>query len=180
MPDFTNKRGENRSLGQSTTSNCNGGMIPEDGEREWMTLRRRGSKPGKTSLVQSSINFPLAKLNRHPGNSHLPQGPVGATDSWLQKGTLLHSGNSTSPAPVLVLAHRVAPRWVLGNWTANPVHPNPTASWATSKAVVATSLREVLLPLCSGETPPGVLCPTLVSPAEENTIWTIWSRCRTG
>lgn len=115
MLDFTNKRGENRSLGQSTTSNCNGGMIPEDGEREWMTLRRRGSKPGKTSLVQSSINFPLAKLNRHPGNSHLPQGPVGATDSWLQKGTLLHSGNSTSPTPVLVLAHRVAPRWVLGN-----------------------------------------------------------------
>lgn len=133
-----------------------------------MPLRQKnqGSRPEKKSLVHNCINFPLAKLNKHPGNSHLSQGPEGATDSWLQKGTLLCSGHSTFPLCAAPSSQN-CPYWVLPNWTVDPVHPDLTASQATSKAVVATSLKEVLLPLYSEETPSGVLCPAQGSPSEE-------------
>jgi len=35
------------------------------------------------------------------------------------------------------------------------------------KRRVASRSREVILPLCSGQTPPGVLCSALESPAQE-------------
>lgn len=71
MPDFKNKCRENRSLGQITMSNCNGEWAPRMKRESGCLWDRRikAQNQKKMSLVQSSINFPLAKLNRHPGNS---------------------------------------------------------------------------------------------------------------
>jgi len=47
------------------------------------------------------------------------------------------------------------------------------------KSSVASRSREVILPLCSGETPPGVLCPALEAPCTRRT-WSYWSGSRGG
>jgi len=43
------------------------------------------------------------------------------------------------------------------------------------KRSVASRSREVIVPLCSGETPPGVLYPALEPPSTRRT-WMCWSR----
>jgi len=45
------------------------------------------------------------------------------------------------------------------------------------KTSVASRSREVILPLCSGETPPGILCPALGAPSTGKT-WSCWSGSR--
>ncbi|PKU45820.1 rna-directed dna polymerase from mobile element jockey-like [Limosa lapponica baueri] len=70
------------------------------------------------------------------------------------------------------------------------VDGKPDMSWqcalAAQKAIcildyfkrsVASRSREVILLLCSGETPPGVLCPAL-EPSAQGKTWTCWSSFR--
>jgi len=53
------------------------------------------------------------------------------------------------------------------SWQSAPAAQQASRVLGCIESSVASRSREVILPLCSAETPPGVLCPALVPSAQE-------------